>query len=367
LYDGDKSLTGEIGIQGSFQENVYRGLSLIPSYRNFSGGLFAYERLALERLDIEVGVRADALSQAAYMRDNDYDAHVRRETLNEEACSQINETARCPADYIGTSFSLGTLLHIVPEELDLKVDISSASRFPNVDELYMLGSSPSFPVYALGYPSLKKETVWNSSVTLGFRRDLINAEVAAYGQIIHDYIYFSPELNEDRVPRFDVTIRGTWPRWSYQPIDALFYGMEGQLNIAPQSPIGFRAQGDIVRAEDRKTKDHLVGTPADRLMLTAIARPRIHPFFQGLEIGMTTEIVASQIRVNPDHDVAPPPEGYVLLGGSIETHVGIKKEFTFGLEARNLLNTPYRDYSSLLRYYADQPGRDVRIRIGANF
>ena len=367
LYDGDKNLTGEIGIQGSFQENVYRGLSLIPSYRNFSGGLFAYERLALERLDIEVGVRADALSQAAYMRDNDYDAHVRRETLSEEACTQIDETARCPADYIGTSFSLGTLLHIVPEELDLKVDISSASRFPNVDELYMLGSSPSFPVYALGYPSLKKETVWNSSVTLGFRRDFIDAEVAAYGQIIHDYIYFSPELNENRVPRFDVTIRGTWPRWSYQPIDALFYGMEGQLNIAPKSRVGLRAQGDIVRAEDRKTKEHLVGTPADRLMLTAIARPHIHPFFQDLEIGMTTEIVASQIRVNPDHDVAPPPEGYILLGGSIETHVGTKQEFTFGLEARNLLNKSYRDYSSLLRYYADQPGRDIRVRVGANF
>lgn len=367
VYGVSKTLTGEVGIQGTFQENVYQGLSLIPNYRNFSGGIFAYERLALERLDIEVGVRADALSQATYIRDNDYDAHVRRQTLDEETCTKPDEVARCPADYTGTSVSFGTLLHIIPSELDLKMDLSSSIRFPNVDELYMLGSSPSFPVYALGYPSLKKETVWNSSLTLGFRRDWIEAEFAAYGQIVHDYIYFSPELNEDGVPRFDVTIRGTWPRWSYQPIDALFYGMEGQLNIAPESMVGFRAQGDIVRAEERETKSHLVGTPADRLKLTAIARPHIHDVFQNLELGVTTELIASQTRVNPDHDVAPPPEGYILLGGSIDATFGEKNTYRFGLEGRNLLNAVSRDYSSLLRYYADQPGRDIRIRVGANF
>ena len=38
-----------------------------------------------------------------------------------------------------------------------------------------------------------------------------------------------------------------------------------------------------------------------------------------------------------------------------------------GVEVRNLLNTAYREYTSLLRYYADQPGRDVRLRVGMDF
>ena len=38
-----------------------------------------------------------------------------------------------------------------------------------------------------------------------------------------------------------------------------------------------------------------------------------------------------------------------------------------GLQVHNALNARYRDYTSLLRYYADQPGRDVRIRLGTSF
>ena len=60
-------LQGGIGLQGSFQENVYRGLPLIPNFRGFSGGVFAYERLSLERFDVEIGTRVDGLSRAAYL------------------------------------------------------------------------------------------------------------------------------------------------------------------------------------------------------------------------------------------------------------------------------------------------------------
>ena len=367
VYLDNSSLTGEMGVQGSFQENVYRGLPLIPNYRRFSGGIFAYERLSLERLDFEVGMRADALSQASYLGERDYEAHVRRGTIDESKCEEQENTNRCPAQYKGMSFSVGTLLHVIPEAVDVKVNLSTANRFPNIDELFMLGSAPSFPVFALGYPELGKETAFDGSFTLGVRNHLLEAEVAAYGQLIDDYIYFSPELNDDGVPRFDVTVRGTWPRWSYQPIDALFYGMEAYLNIAPTSIFGLTVQGDLVRAEHRETQSQLVGTPADRINLTAIGRPPVPDYFEKLEFQISTDFVGKQTRVNPDHDVAPPPEGYMLLGGSIEAIFGKKRRFIFGLEGRNLLNTSYRDYSSLLRYYADQPGRDIRIRLGTDF
>ena len=367
VYLESSDLTGEVGVQGSFQENVYRGLPLIPNYRRFSGGIFAYERLSLERMDFEVGMRADALSQASYIGERDYEAHVRRGTIDESKCEERESSNRCPAQYAGASFSVGTLLHVVPETVDVKVNLSTANRFPNIDELFMLGSAPSFPVFALGYPELGKETAFDGSFTLGIRHDLLEAEVAAYGQLIDDYIYFSPELNDEGVPRFDVTVRGTWPRWSYQPIDALFYGMEAYVNLAPTSIFGLTVQGDLVRAEHRETQSQLVGTPADRIRLTAIGRPPVPDYFEKLELQISTDLVGKQTRVNPDHDVAPPPDGYMLLSGSLEATFGEKQKFTFSLEGRNLLNTSYRDYSSLLRYYADQPGRDIRIRLGTDF
>jgi iron complex outermembrane receptor protein len=364
---GKGELEGGAGIQGGFQENVYRGWSLIPNFRSFSGGVFAYERLSLKRVDIEAGARADTLTRAAYLRDNDYDAHVRRGTLDTNTCEERDQTARCPADYSATSFSLGTLVHVIPELIDLKLDLSTATRFPNVDELYMLGSAPTFPVYANGHPDLGTETVWNGSFTAGLRTEAIETEASVYGQLVDDYVYFAPELNDSGDPRYDVTIRGTWPSWGYQPVDAKFYGLDGSVNLGPNSPVGLKAVGGLVRAEDRATGDHLIGTPADHLHLELVGRIPPTGTMQKVELHVSTELVASQSRVESSHDFAPPPPGYTLLGAGIDTEFGRRQPVRVGVDAHNLLNTAYREYSSLLRYYADQPGRDVRVRVGMDF
>ncbi len=360
-------IKGGLGLQGGFQENVYRGLPLIPNFRSFSGGVFAYERLSMDQVDVEVGARSDALTRTAYLRDNDYDAHVRRGTLDTNTCEARDQTARCPADYSATSFSLGTLFHAIPDRLDFKIDLSTATRFPNVDELYIIGNAPTFPVYANGHPNLGTETVWNASFTTGFRAEAIHAEASVYGQRIDDYIYFAPELNADGEPRFDVTIRGTWPTYGFQPIDADFYGIDGSVDLGPYAPVGFQALGGLVRAEDRDTGTHLIGTPADHLALTAIGRPPpIGPTYN-TELRVQADLVAKQSRVNPNHDFATPPEGYILWGLGIDTEVGRAKPVRVGVDANNIFNTAYREYNSLLRYYGDQLGRDVRVRVGMDF
>ena len=364
---GIGELEGGAGVQGGFQENVYRGWSLIPNYRSFSGGLFVYERLSLQRIDIEAGARADALTRAAYLRDNDYDAHVRRGTLDTDNCEELEQKARCPADYKASSFSIGTLVHVIPKRLDLKLDLSTATRFPNVDELYMLGSAPTFPVYATGHPDLGTETVWNSSLTAGLRTDLVEAEGSVYGQHVNDYIYFAPELNDSGEPRFDVTIQGTWPSWGFQPIDATFYGFDGSVNLGPYSPVGLKVLGGLVRAEDRDTGDQLIGTPADHVKVALLGRIPPTGAMQKVELHVSSEVVASQSRVEPSHDFAPPPPGYTLFGAGIDTEIGRRQPVRVGVDAHNLLNTAYREYSSLLRYYANQPGRDVRVRVGMDF
>jgi len=364
---GAGDLEGGVGLQGTFQENVYRGLSLIPNFRGFASGVFAYERLSLDRVELEAGVRGDGLHRAAYLRDNDFDAHVRRDTLDEASCGALDSTWRCPADYTAGSFSVGTLVHVVPETLDLKLDLSSASRFPNVDELYLLGSAPTFPVFANGRPDLGNETARGASFTAGLRLVAIEVEASVYEQLVEDYVYFSPELNGDGEPRLDVTIRGTWPSWGYQPIDALFYGADGSVSIAPHAPVGLVARGGVVRAEESASGDHLIGTPGDHLVLLLVGRlPPLGPVRE-MTLRTTTELVATQSRVEPTADYAPPPDGYALLGAGFDAEIGRGRPVRVGFEGRNLLNTAYREYNSLLRYFADQPGRDLRVRVGMDF
>lgn len=364
---GVGQLSGGVGLQGSFQENVYRGYALLPNYRAFSGGVFAFERLALDRLDLEAGARFDTLAQTAFMSDDDYARHVRRETLDETVCTPAATHVRCPTAFRTGSLSLGGLVHAVPNRLDFKLDLSSASRFPDADELYLIGNAPSFPVYALGYPDLGVETAWGATLTAAIRHPLVTAEVSAFGQYIDDYIYFAPDQNDAGEPRFDVTIRGTWPRYTYRPINAVSYGLESSLIVAPEAAIGLEARGALVRIRDTATGEHAVGTPPDHLFVALVGRiPSTGPL-EATHVRLTSDLVARQSRVDPAADFAPAPDGYALLGASIETEVGGRRPVRIGAEARNLLNTRFREYTSLLRYYSDQPGRDIRVRVGVDF
>ena len=362
-------LEGGVGLQGTFQENVYRGLPLIPNFRGFSGGVFAYERLLLNRVDLEAGARVDGLSRAAYLRDSDYENHVRRDTLDESACESLSsgERYRCPADYLAGSFSLGALAHVVPEHFDLKLDFSTATRFPNVDELYLLGHAQSFPVYANGFPDLGTETVWNGSLTGGVRLDWLEAEVSGYAQVIEDYIYFSPVINDSGTPKVETTIRGAYPGWDFRPIDARFAGVDGALSLGPEAPLGLQVIGGLVRGQDEATGKELVGTPADYLSIEFVGRAPSLGWVSELEAEICLGFVAAQSRVDPLLDFAPPPPGYALWGAGLSAEVGHKRPLRIGVDAHNLLNTRYRDYNSLIRYYADQPGRDIRVRAGMDF
>ena len=367
-YVGNGTFSGTLGLQGIYQENVYQGYSLIPNYRAFGGGIFAVEQYRLGRGILEAGARYDGLDRSVYMGSTDFARHETRETLEEGTCNDTGTAWQCPATYQTGSVSLGGLWQAVPDHVDLKLDLSSASRFPSADELYLIGYAPSFPVYALGAPNLGVETTWGASPTVGLRFGPVEAEISGYANLTRDFIYFSPELSSAGEPWYEVTIKGTWPLYTYRPIDALFTGFDGYLSIGDEAPVGLRLQGALVRATDRETGAFLIGTPPDQAGATLTARPPEATWLKEPSLSVRLDAVARQSRTDPRTDYVPSPEGYVLLGASTEASLPLRdRTLRVGLEGTNLLNRSYRDYTSLLRYYADQPGRDVRLWLGMDF
>jgi iron complex outermembrane receptor protein len=361
--------SGGLGLSGTFQENVYRGLPLIPNFRAFQGGVFAFERAELAALLLEAGARYDHLSRTAFLTTSAYERNLARDMLNEGDCEVGEDAATCAASYNAASASLGALWHALPDRLDARLDLSSATRFPSADELYMNGSAPTFPVYAVGDSNMGTETTWGASPTLGLRLPWAEAEVSSYANYIDDFVYFAPELGPGASPVVDVTVQGAFPRFSYRPIHALFYGTDGGLTLGPDAILGLRIQGAFVRAVDTDTGGALVMIPADRASATArLAAPDLGPLHEGF-LEVTALLVARQTHVDQDADLAPPPEGYTLLSAALggEVLAAGGRGLRLGVEGHNLLNLRYRDYSSLLRYYADAPGRDVRLRLGFDF
>ena len=357
-------LTGGIGAQGIFQENVYRGLTLLPNYRGFGGGIFGFERLDTGGAwAFEAGARFDALDRASFLDQQDLDRADREGALDVARCPSVGERYRCPGQWATGSLSLGALWHVIDEVVDMKFDLSSASRFPSGDELYLNGTAPTFPVYSVANPNLTSETTWNASSTLGLRLGSVQGEISAWGSYVEDYIYFGPAFTSNGNPRFDVTVRGTWPRYEYTPIPATFYGADGALDIGVDQRVGARLSGAIVRSRDLSTGAFLIGTPADRASASVFLRPGLGQW-RNTQFALTVDAVARQSRTDPDADFAPVPDGYALLSASVETEIPVgPRAWRVGVSGFNLLNARYREYTSLLRYYGDFPGRDVQFRI----
>ena len=145
-------------------------------------------------------------------------------------------------------------------------------------------------------------------------------------------------------------------------------GADGVVQLGPLAPVGVVLGGATVRITDIATDAQLVGTPPDRGHVQLIARPPAVGPLHDVELAVRVDGVAEQFRVAPGADLAPPPPGYVLLGASFDGRLYLWGETVrVGVDGFNLLNTAYRDYTSLTRYYADQPGLDVRLRLGWEF
>ena len=246
--------------------------------------------------------------------------------------------------------------------------MSTSSRAPNPDEQYINGNSPTFPVLGLGKPDLGPETTYSTSLTTSWSSARVTAEASAYANLINDYIYFAPAIAASGQPIFDVTVAGSFPRFTTRPVNAAFYGADGGVAVAPVAQLQVGAQVSIVRARDRSDHSYLVFVPADRARGSVRYKlPTLGPLHE-TSLMASVERVRRQYRYDRNADLAPPPAGYTLLGAALTTHLDVHHDdLEIALEGTNLANVRYRDYTSLLRYFADQPGRQLMLRLSIHF
>jgi iron complex outermembrane receptor protein len=352
-------LTGSAGVIGLVQTHDYSGLQLVPDHKSYGAGAYAMERLIAHDYELEAGVRYDFLSRTASLQRIDYLRLVREGQLAMDACD-LGDTADCASTFHTVSASLGGLYRF-SDEASVKLDLSTASRPPNTDEQYLNGTSPTFPVLGLGKPDLGAETTYSASLTGTYRGDRVAAEASGYVNLIDDYIYFAPALDAMGNLIFDTTIKGAFPRFVTRPVNAIFYGADGGITATPVPWLELGAQASIVRAKNRTDDSYLVFVPPDRLRASATAK------YGKSYATLTGTAVRRQDRFDLRADFAPPPDAYFLLGAEIGTELDVEnKPVRVALSGSNLTNARYRDYTSLLRYFADQPGWSLMLRVSTS-
>jgi iron complex outermembrane recepter protein len=362
-------LEGTAGATLARQANDFESnLTLIPDYGQWWGGVFALERVATERFELQWGVRYDGMERTSMLGERDYLGQTGQGRLDPDDCVRTADGGgRCRFPFHAVSGSHGVLVRAT-RGLDVRLDLASAARMPSVDEHFLNGVAPSFPVLGLGGSSLGVERTWGGSLTLGQTSRWISTETSGFVNYIDDYIYFAPEPADGPLG-LNETVRGTFQVFTFRPLDAVFYGAEHALRIAPPRwPVSLDGQLQVVRARDVTHDGFLVFVPPGRYRLGLTYQfPEVWRLRKGY-VSAGGTFVDRQRRYALEADFAPPPPAYFLLGAATGVELPLGDQvLSVAIEGGNLTNTRYREYTSLLRYFSDEPGWELRLRLSLDF
>ncbi|MBC8070651.1 MAG: TonB-dependent receptor [Deltaproteobacteria bacterium] len=369
---GDWALVGTAGIALGQQNNDFYGATtLIPDYGQWSWGVYDVERFVRDRIELEFGVRYDGMHRNVVMNERHYSGQLAGGRIDESTCQPDGRGGTCVRAFHAPSATIGLVTRPFRklQELSLRTQLDSSARIPAIDEQFMNGASPSFPILGFGSSRIGIERTWGGESTVTYAGDWLTVEASGYANWIDNYIAFVPKPQPGQCAPLTCTTRGPFQVFEFQPTDALFGGGEVRFDlVAPRLPLGLTGSGAWVRARDLSADTFLPLIPSDRYSLGGRWWwPDTRVSARGyLELRGT--VVARQSRADPELDFAAPPPAYVLLGAGVGVEFPARNYVVrSSASGTNLLNARYREYTSLLRYFADEPGWGVQLRLSVDF
>jgi iron complex outermembrane receptor protein len=366
------TLVGTTGASLTQQTNQFdAATTLIPDYRQLGWSVYDIERFVHDRVELEIGARYEGLHRVAELDERDYLGLQASDRLDPDSCKAREVGGVCQHDFHTASATVGVLGRPLLKfpEFTWRAQLDSSARIPAIDEQYMNGAAPSFPILGFGDAKLGVERSWGGESTVHWSGDWWVVEASGYATFIDNYIYFVPEKQEGQCAPLTCTTRGAFPVFVFKPIDALFGGGEVRFDLrAPRLPFGLSGHAAWVRARDLAAGGPLAFLPADRYALTGRYFFPDSPITGRAYLELSGMAVMRQTRYQVDLDFAPPPPAYVLLGAGAGVEFLAEHEIVrLSLVGTNLLNMRYRDYNSLLRYFANEPGWGLALRLAVDF
>ena len=350
-YSGDLKLKhepigklfGTLGVSGMRQGNVGQGLSfLIPNFRSYSGGIYLLESYSQDPLTVSFGGRIDLQSLEVF-------PYAPRNII-QRTHEYTNATAAA-----GVIYQLN-------EVWSANFNIGSGWRPPSVNELYSYGVHHGTAQFEIGDRDLTPERSYSIDVTLKNRSDVSNAEIGLYVNSMKGFIFAFPSLQPT------LTLRGIFPTMIYQQSDVLIRGIDASYDHLFSDDVRVGTSVSMVIGDDVRANQPLFQMPADRARLWIHYHLPLHLGLQEAYVELTGTGVAKQSRIPSNSDYAPAPSGYFLTdldyGGEFIMGPHLVR---FSVSIQNIFNHAYRDYLSRFRYFIDNPGRDIVVRVNIPF
>jgi iron complex outermembrane receptor protein len=251
----------------------------------------------------------------------------------------------------------------------MNATITLATRAPHVSELLSNGIHHGTATYEVGNINLKEEQSINSSLNVFWRNkeSTFSIQGTVYRNEIDNFIYQQPKPDNPVL-----TIAGAFPKWEFQQNDAVLTGTDIATSYQPIKRLTWMLKYSMLRAKNKDLNDWLIRMPANRIQNEITWElndgKRFSKTFVSAEVIHTTEQTRVPDEKNGKQDYKDAPAAYSLVNGTLGTTVELfKLPVTISITARNLLNTVYRDYLNSMRYFTDEMGRNIQLRLKIPF
>lgn len=250
------------------------------------------------------------------------------------------------------------------KHVNMEASLGMAVRPPNINELLSEGLHHATASIEEGNPELQTEKGLKGIVSLDYHDEKErSAQLSLYSQQFWDYIYLAPgkELRQ--------TIRGAFPVFGYKQTNAFLLGADLDIRSPVARNLYYQAKASGLIGQDLQLNRPLISMPPLRLEHSLELRTHEVGRFTHIYVEAGTIHVKRQDRTNLDLEIIAPPEGYHLLkiASGCLLRLSTDDFVNVHLQVDNLLNTTYRDYLNRLRYFAEETGRVISLRIKYSF
>lgn len=313
--------------------------TLVPASRTADIGLLAYEQRDLGAVHLSAGLRFDA----------------RRLDVDSNAALGVASQRRTWNAVAGNA---GVLVPLAGS-LALVANLGRAWRAPSSFELFANGVHEGSVRFEVGDPGLRLESSMNLDAALRWQSANLSGEAGVFVNRIADYIYAEPTGATDPGSGFQI--------FQHTQGDAVLTGIETAMHVHPLTWLELEANADVTRGQNTSIDRPLPHIPPLRGSLTARLERRRPGALRRLYASATGTATAKlpESRRDPD-DAATPPYELLSIGAGLQALLGAQL-VSVDVGVHNVFDTTYRDFLSRYKTYADEMGRNLTVRVSAEF
>lgn len=336
----DLGLVGQAGVFGMYQFNTYEGRYFIPNFKNKNIAGFIIERFVKKNYSLEGGIRYDYKTSDVFFYKNN--------VLQTPSFLFSNLSYNLSGHYNGV------------KNMDFTLALASAWRAPGVNELFSNGVHHGAASFEIGNLNLKSEQGYTATLGIEYKNQKLRILNESYFNYFNNFIFLNPTLNPT------LTIRGTFPTFEYKQTKAIIAGNDLSANYFITESFSISEKASLIHGQDLSNNQPLYYIPSTRFISALNYQhefKNLNPF-----ISLESVYVLKQSRYTPNSDYAPPPPSYHLINVEIGTNKILKsKNVAIIFAVQNLLNVSYRDYTNRFRYFTNEAGRNISVKINYKF